>query len=639
MRSNQIWIPGFTLLLAAAPLKAADTGWNVTTPGTYSYTDTDNWAGGTINDTFDATLSLTDDGTNGSQILIFGVDYATTGGLSFSYADPNTTGVLYNFTFRSDGLEDRTFTLNGDLTYSPVRNRMLTVGSLTEGENLALNLGGGVRTFSINTNTGTLTGSSAADPNTGVTLNGVISNGAIVKTGTGWLRIGGNQANTSFVNVGDTPALTVTEGVVSLRKPTGTVAVGGDILVNGGVLFFSNPDLLADETNMTITSGSVYFAATAGSGSGNTPKGQTFNNLVISGGLLNTSPKSNGSAPSSQVTNVLGDMTVSGGTVAIRNSVFNVGSLQISGGAITITSVGTGLDSSSERSRLVIGEGGLEITNIESGAFTPISANTWGSVFLAGNLVFNGNETNTETTTIAAAAPGASPNVREFGLQGATRTFTINDGAADVDLLLSENFTIVNGTGTGGIIKNGAGTLQVDSAGTYTGPTEVNAGRLLINGEIDSAATVNAGVLGGTGFIKGGLTVNGGSVNPGSAEAGSIGTLTVGNTALAGGELTINIGAEGTSDLLAVVGDLDLSSLNDALTIVGLADNSTYTIATYTGVLTGVFDSLALPSSYAIDYGTGSNSAITISVPEPAGLGIVALAACGLLSRRRGKYH
>ena len=59
------------------------------------------------------------------------------------------------------------------------------------------------------------------------------------------------------------------------------------------------------------------------------------------------------------------------------------------------------------------------------------------------------------------------------------------------------------GLGIGGLTKDGPGTMLLTSVNTYTGPTVINAGTLLVNGSIaaSSLVTVNSGaILGGSGY-------------------------------------------------------------------------------------------------------------------------------------------
>jgi autotransporter-associated beta strand protein len=69
-------------------------------------------------------------------------------------------------------------------------------------------------------------------------------------------------------------------------------------------------------------------------------------------------------------------------------------------------------------------------------------------------------------------------------------------------------------TGTGGFEKLGAGSLTLNAASTYTGPTLVSAGTLTLalNSSITSAVTVTGGAaLGGAGTIADNLSFNSGA--------------------------------------------------------------------------------------------------------------------------------
>ena len=106
-----------------------------------------------------------------------------------------------------------------------------------------------------------------------------------------------------------------------------------------------------------------------------------------------------------------------------------------------------------------------------------------------------------------------------------------------------------------GITMAGLRTLFLTGTNTYTGPTNVNSGTLLMNGTHTSggAYTVaNGATLGGTGTIGPSVTVSaGGFLAPGS---NGIGTLNTSSVSLAG---TLNLEVDGnsnTQDLLNVTG-------------------------------------------------------------------------------------
>jgi len=59
-------------------------------------------------------------------------------------------------------------------------------------------------------------------------------------------------------------------------------------------------------------------------------------------------------------------------------------------------------------------------------------------------------------------------------------------------------------SGTGGLTKVGGGAFTLTGASTYSGPTNVNAGILNVNGSLASTVFVNSGAtLMGTGTIGG----------------------------------------------------------------------------------------------------------------------------------------
>jgi autotransporter-associated beta strand protein len=129
-----------------------------------------------------------------------------------------------------------------------------------------------------------------------------------------------------------------------------------------------------------------------------------------------------------------------------------------------------------------------------------------------------------------------------------------------------QNGGIDGGTG-GSLTKVGTGTLILGNAQTFTGPTAVNAGTLIVNaGIISSPVTVNSGgTLGGNSGVFESLDIQaGGTVSPGS----SIGTFSAGDTTFRpGGRYLLELRTDGTGnsgadwDLLGILGALDLSSL------------------------------------------------------------------------------
>jgi autotransporter-associated beta strand protein len=114
-------------------------------------------------------------------------------------------------------------------------------------------------------------------------------------------------------------------------------------------------------------------------------------------------------------------------------------------------------------------------------------------------------------------------------------------------------------SGAGGLTVQGPGTLTLWANNSYSGPTTVLGGTLVVNGfQTNSPITVNAGgTLAGIGSV-GPLLVKGGTVAPGPVGGGT-GTLTAtaANFSM-GGRLVIQAFPNGTFDRLNVTGPLIL---------------------------------------------------------------------------------
>ena len=180
--------------------------------------------------------------------------------------------------------------------------------------------------------------------------------------------------------------------------------------------------------------------------------------------------------------------------------------------------------------------------------------------------------------------------------------------------------TIINDaiSGVGGLtVQNGAN-VQLNGASSYAGSTLVTgtgSPKLFVNGSKTGAGAVtigSVGTLGGTGSIAGAIA-NSGTIAPGN----SIGTLTAtGNVTMnANSHLAIELSGA-SADKLAVGGNLNLSNV-DFLDISGVGQGLSWIIATYAGTLTGTFNNVT--SGYTINYGTGTNSQITL-IKAPSGV-------------------
>jgi hypothetical protein len=250
-----------------------------------------------------------------------------------------------------------------------------------------------------------------------------------------------------------------------------------------------------------------------------------------------------------------------------------------------------------------------------------------------------------------------------INLAGGTLDLTghnIGNATNPVDALAFGNGTLQNvneingGAGLTKVAGSGTNTLTLAGTNNYTGVTNVTSGRLLVSGSLTGTASVNVAsgaTLGGNGTIgTTGTAVNvnaGGTLAPGTGLAQlNIGTSGTGNSVIFGGTsishavLSIEIDANSSaSDTLSIDGNLDLSSGFDDLTLTilnGSTPTGIYTIATYTGTLSGTFANVNLPAGYSLNYGSGTDSEITLTnIPEPASWSVLLSGVLGLAGLRR----
>lgn len=162
---------------------------------------------------------------------------------------------------------------------------------------------------------------------------------------------------------------------------------------------------------------------------------------------------------------------------------------------------------------------------------------------------------------------------------GAGQTQRIADNIEDEAGVIAGGYVAPAGFGPGGswgIAKTGGGALELAGVNSYSGPTTVNDGALIVNGSIvNSETTVNSGgTLMGSGQL-GAVTVASGGVH---APGNSIGTQIVNGPYIlaAGAILEIELNAAGQSDLVVVNGTVDITGA----TLRVLAEGGTYAATT-----------------------------------------------------------
>jgi autotransporter-associated beta strand protein len=301
--------------------------------------------------------------------------------------------------------------------------------------------------------------------------------------------------------------------------------------------------------------------------------------------------------------------------------------------------------------------------------FTGTSATATFGTFgtISGTLNFNVAAGNTLTVLDTMNNPSNANIVNSGtvlvgtgGTTGGIAGNMINNGLMIINR--SDNYTtsgIISGTGN--LQHNGPGRTSLEGSNTYTGTTTINNGVLAINGSHFNAGlyTVNTGgrLEGSTGVVN--VNVAGGTISPGNGNGAGIFNISNGLTfsststyavdilgidAGGGGYDQIVIGNNGSISLNNANLLVTLSmapSVNDIFFIIenrtndpfttffnNLPEGAPITIGNYVGNIT-------YQANFSNDSLTGGLDVaihgLTLSIPEPGSIALIALAGFGIL--------
>ena len=349
------------------------------------------------------------------------------------------------------------------------------------------------------------------------------------------------------------------------HKPTGVV-----ITPDGTLAYVTNT---ADNTVSVINIATNSVVATLPVGLSPLVAGICSNGNALLGAGLTFKANTSGALSCTQAS----------GPAGSPGPVFTGGTLQIAGAdissslPITLQSQGGIIDTNGNNATLsgaISGPGGL--SKIGAGTLTLSGQSTYtGPTGVNAGTLQAGAVNAFSPSSAFTVASGATLNLASFNqtigsLAGAGG---VTLGSATLTTGNDNTSTIFSGmiSGTGGLTKVGSGMMLLTGANTYTGPTNINAGILDVNGSLASTVVVNAGgTLMGNGMI-GGLNVSGGGI---VAPGNSIGTMNVaGNLSFAPGSIyQVEANAAGQSDKIVAGG---AAALNGGSVQV-LAQNGTY---------------------------------------------------------------
>ncbi len=245
------------------------------------------------------------------------------------------------------------------------------------------------------------------------------------------------------------------------------------------------------------------------------------------------------------------------------------------------------------------------------------------------------------TIASSAALDLAGGSQQVASLSGAGAFISSNTTAVSVlTLSPSGGSTTFSGAIAGGgtlgaisLVMSGGGTQVLAGSNTYSGPTTVNRGGLVVNGSLASPVTVNGGTLGGSGHL-GSVTVNAaGALSPGDP----LGTLILsGNLVLtSGAKMDYELDGFPTDDEVSMpYGDLTFNGQGfsnfDFTPLPGFGPG-TYTLVdaeSIAGLGSNVSGSIdGLPATLSVS----NNELLLTVVPEPATLALLVAGALGLI--------
>jgi autotransporter-associated beta strand protein len=379
------------------------------------------------------------------------------------------------------------------------------------------------------------------NPGITTTVSGIISGGALSKTGDGSLIL--SAANTYTAGTAINAGTIETTNTSALGTGLVSMATATTLRLNAGNQSVANAVNLAGNAAIDILTNNV-----------------TLSNTVSGAGSLNKVGAGN--------LTLAGNNTYTGGT-------------NITAGTVTTTSSGLGTGPVINNASLVFDQTTTgSFGGAISGAGTVQKQGT-GTVVLTGVNSYSGG------TQVTAGSLIGDTN----SLQGAIT----NNATVGFNQAFDGTYAgTLSGTGTLNFTNTGKVQFTGNSS-TFTGTTNVGAGNFNINGVLGGDLFVNNGaILSGNGTLNN--VTNSGTVKPGN----SIGTLTVTNfTNNADGVVEFEVAPNGAADLINASGTVTLNGGEaQVVALPGVyAAGTTYTLINAAGGLVGQFANSIIPPS------------------------------------------
>ena len=463
----------------------------------------------------------------------------------------------------------------------------------------------------------------ATNQQSSTTING----GVLKVTGTSALPNNGALGGSSApININSTGTL-----AVSIDNTMSPAFGGGQINLNdGGSLTLTLTNTTAGGTqtffsNRVVVGGNGYLSASSGSGSGNKSWIGPF--TMNAGAMLTIQRTASDNFLGTDVVTLNGNATFN---VLNTNTANTVNFAKVTGtGDLIKRGIGdlwlatTGFSKYTNAASDYTGATRIEQGKLRLGMDNALPTGTTVYINTGATLDLSVVATGVTTGNFSQTVAGLNDGSVGGGTVTANSSTTAITGVRTLTLESAGSYAfsgaIVDRTNTGtavlGLTKSGSGTQMLSGANSYSGPTAVNDGKLLVNGTSTGTGAVSVGAtatLGGTGSLAGAVTVDGKLTG---ADLGTAGTLSINNA------LTFNSTASAVFDIASlssfdrVTGVSTLTYGGRLKVVVGTATTGVYDLfdfATKSGTFTS-FDLPTLPTGYSwkdyggvpFDYATG----------------------------------
>jgi fibronectin-binding autotransporter adhesin len=311
------------------------------------------------------------------------------------------------------------------------------------------------------------------------TFSGVISGtGTLGFTGTGSIQVTGGSTMTG--------ATTVYGGTITLADPAGVAFAGGVVIDTGATVQLADPGQLPTTLTTTVNGGSLLLGGYA----------QTVSALSITGGSVQQTTGTGLGLGTGVVTVGKGTASITGGLQTAGGYTFNVAS----GGSVLVSGSLSSFTSGAQVPSLTVTGGG---TLVLSGGSPIVAVDV-----KQGTLQFNaGGEFLQVNSSVDVESAGVlnlnGQRLLTGDLSGGGRvalgsgTITINSSGSTFSGQID---------GSGGVTKQGTGTLTLTGRTQWTGPTNVSVGALTLGSTTNLSSTVVTVAPSATLTVNGGLS-------------------------------------------------------------------------------------------------------------------------------------